>query len=534
MTVYIHEIPSLVALLFKFALLYYAYRSPRRNSLTLAYLALLVSLSVLNAVEFLGIYYYERHGLSPGLMWFGFSFFAALAPSIALILHVSLRLSVDATDRPKWRPLFLLVYVPIVPLEYLLLFTDELVQGFVPFKYSIIREPGPLYFLFESYVVTYLLAALAYLVYGARPSRRSALARTRNRLWLLGLTPLVLMMLYLTVAGYVGWPKFTSTFYFPLAITVFLIVTTYAIYQYRLFDIEFYIPGSAVRARKTALYRRLQATVAELADLGSADEALSRVADIFKCPVALVGGWRPVLAHAGDGSLEIAQFPGEPLEKIDRIVVANEIETAMPELHRVMQQFRVAAIAPFHPRSRTAVSFLLLGESFSNTVYTPLDFKKVERLFDRLGEFFLDKLASLRTELTLAEDQQRELTSAMAETTKDLVRLREENALLRDTNFRLMRENHVVRQALDSRTRQRKTAPVLTLALKPATDWSKTLREQLEQSEARLIEEALRQSNGNRSKAARLLGIRPKTLRNKLERHSLTKHESNADEGAND
>jgi hypothetical protein len=333
---------------------------------------------------------------------------------------------------------------------------------------------------------------------------------------------MVLLLDYLIVANHFGVAKISSTIYLPVALTYFLIVTTYATHQHRLFDIEFFIPWSRVRKRKTAFYQRLQATVAELAALRSVDDAVARVADILRCPVALVGGRRPVLAHAGAGSIEIAQFPHEPLEQLNRIVVANEIESAMPDIHGVMRQFRVAAIVPFHPHSKTAASFLLLGDSFSDTVYTPLDFKKVERLFDSLGEFFLDKIAFLRAELAEARQESRSMKSGVDEAKKEAARLREEVALLRESNFRLMRENRAVRNALESRpSPSSKAAPVLKLAPKPDADWSKTLGEHLEHAEATMIAQALKTCNGNKSEAARLLGIRPNTLHYKLERFGL-------------
>jgi DNA-binding NtrC family response regulator len=43
----------------------------------------------------------------------------------------------------------------------------------------------------------------------------------------------------------------------------------------------------------------------------------------------------------------------------------------------------------------------------------------------------------------------------------------------------------------------------------------------LDQSEATLIAQALKYCNGNKSEAARLLGIRPNTLHYKLERFGL-------------
>src|SRR5207253_1122888 len=99
-------------------------------------------------------------------------------------------------------------------------------------------------------------------------------------------------------------------------------------------------PWSKVRKRKTAFYARIQAMVAEIADLPSIKVALQEVSRLLHCPVALVGGARPILATtAGDTeTINLAQFPNETLEQIKSIVVANEIAEAMPAMHAMMKR----------------------------------------------------------------------------------------------------------------------------------------------------------------------------------------------------
>ena len=57
-----------------------------------------------------------------------------------------------------------------------------------------------------------------------------------------------------------------------------------------------------------------------------------------------------------------------------------------------MRSHGVAAVVPFYPHSQSASGWMLLGDAFSEQVYTPLDFKMVEQLFDKMAELFLDKL----------------------------------------------------------------------------------------------------------------------------------------------
>jgi hypothetical protein len=418
------SIPALVALLFKALLLGYSVRSAGRNLASRLFVALLLVLAAQNLVEFWGFNYRAEHGMGPLLQTLGFAYVGLLIPAIALILHVSLRLSFDlpANDR-QWRWEYLL-YLPAAGLVFLLLFTDKLVLGFQAFQDTVLRIPGPWYFLVETYLELYLLATLANLFYGARSSRLPT-ARTRNRLWLLAILPTALLFIYLVAANHFGWTRITSTFYVPITLTFFLAVTAYATHQHRLFDIEFYIPWSKVRRRKTAFYRRIQATVAEFAELPSADAALERVAEVLRCPVALVGGGRPVFAAAGEGSIELAQFPHDVVAKVDRIVVAREISDGGSDTYGRMQQFKVAAIVPFYPNARTSASWMLLGESFNESVYTPLDFRKVEWLFERMGGFLLDKVGLLRAELDQASKENLALREKLALRPKEITALNE-------------------------------------------------------------------------------------------------------------
>lgn len=442
----IYELPSLIALLFKLGLLTYAARSPVKNSLTKAYLWLLALLSLHNFLEFAGFIYYYSHGLVPAVQTFGFIYVALLIPAIAVLLHVSLRLSLDQSSFKGREHYLLWLYLPIIPLEYLLIFTDQLVLGFKPFLYTILRVPGPLYSLFETYAVIYLLAALSNLVYGARASRTPVIARTRNQLWLLALAPTVFLLVYLIVANHFGWTKLTSTFYLPITLTFFLVVTTYATHQYRLFDIEFYIPWSKIRKRKTALHARMREVVSEIAGLSSSQQALNLLASMFSTPVALhVGNEKPVLSLHGGGQ-QMADFPLQGLRKLDKkIIVAYEIAEQDPDTYSLMKRHGVGAIVPFYPHTKNASGWLLLGGNFSEQVYTPLDFRLVEQVFARLADMFLDRLVAQRAALTEARREIRTLGKQHLRLTAEVARMKEEANLLRQENSAL-----IAAQRLDS------------------------------------------------------------------------------------
>jgi DNA-binding protein Fis len=516
------SIPALVALICKLGLLGYAVRTRSSGRTTQLFLALLVVFSIQNLVEFVGFNEIAQGDYTHANM-IGRLYFAMVIPFLAILLHLSLSLSYDPPTSRQLEKHAFAIYVPAAVLE-LLLVGDKLVAGFKPFEYTLLREPGPLYFLFETYATIYMLAAFANLLYGARPGR-SSLARTRNRLWLLSLLPIVLLVVYLVIANHFGWTRLTSTYYLPIAITFFLVITTYATYEYRLFDIEFYLPWSRVRKRKTAFYQRIQATIAEIAELKSVKEILDMLANALRCQVALVGGPRPVVALAngqrqGDrGNLLLSGFPQESLRQIDHIVVANEIEGRLPELHALMKRYKVGAIVPFNSHSATSAHWMLLGEHFSDQVYTPLDFKMVETLFDRIGERFLENLLLLRSQLAEANqelaDYQRRLTVAWGELTSlrtTLAQTEDDNRTLREERASLMRQRF---RLVDG------SLPEVIESGK------KTLQQYLAESERDILRAALRETGGNRAKAAKLLGTRPQTLHYLIQRHNLDPGESN-------
>lgn len=514
----VQTIPALIALLFKFALLAYAVRSPRQNGTTRLFLALLGLLAIHNLIEFFGLNYFATQGLDQTMERYGYAYFALVICYTALTLHLSLRLSIDHWDRVKF--VVPLLYLPVPILEFLLLGTDSVVAGFQLFQnYTILRVAGPLYFLFEAYALLYVLAALAYLIYGARRSRPSVINRTRNRLWLLGLLPFVLLHAYLIIANHFGLAKISSTVSVPIALTFFLIVTTYATHEYRLFDIEFFIPWSKVRKRKTAFYQRIRATIAEIAEMRSVKEVLQFLADIFHCQVALIGGLRPLVALAKgqephvSTQLLLSKFPREALANVDHIVIANEIADSRPELYALMKQHMVGAIVPFNSHSAASAHWMLLGDRFSDHVYTPLDFRFVEALFDRIAEHFVDNLALLRSQLSDAQEEVQDFKRRLAIAWDDLTIQRKkialfekENRVLREEKAQLLRRNlKVVEDELPEQI----------------TSGEKTIDRYMVEHEAKLVDAALRQSHGNKAKAARLLGIWPNKIDYLIERHNL-------------
>lgn len=515
-------IPALVALVVKVALVAYAIKLLTRNTTTRVFLAVLIVVALQNLVEFVALNDFSGQ-VTPFTERLGFAYIALIILAAAAILHLSGRLSLDLPSmKAGWQ---LLLYFPAAVLLYLLLVTDQLVLGFQPFKNTVLRIPGPWYFLFESYFVLYLLAALALLVYGARESRPSGLARARNRLWLSALLPTGLLFTYLIIANHYGMAKLTSTFYAPITLTFFLIVAAYAIHARRLLDIAYFIPWSRARKRKTVFYRKIQALSLEINDLPSVTAILNSLANTLHCQVALIGGPRPLATgeherqpSAAFAQLRLEDFPRAALQKVDHVIVAHEMADSASKLYTLMKRYKVGAIVPFNTSNPNSAHWLLLDEQFRDQVYTPLDFHMMEALFDKVAERFIDNLLILRSQLAGAQEQIRDHQRRLALAWDEVNGLQQKTVLAERHNTELRGEKAALRGE-----RVKGAADSLP---KDLLSGDKTLEQCLAEAEKEVILAALRRADGNKTKAARLLGVwSDKAFRHLLERHGLDRED---------
>ena len=511
-------IPALIALVCKLGLLGYSMRIAARTLSMRLILALLLVFVLHNSVEFVGLIHFNGE-VTPAITRLGFAYLSFLIPAVALILHLSLRLSFDRAPDGLWSRLQPILYVPGFVLVYLLLATDQLVTGFQTFRSAVLRIPGPWYILFESYVISYLLVALASLVYGARASRKSAKGRSRNRLWLLALLPTGLLILYLIVANHLGAAKITSTIYVPIPMTFFLLVATYATYRNRLPDVGFFIPGSKVRKRKAALYERAR-TMIDIGEVRSAKDIAEALVRIFRCPVELICNDTSLLCPADDhgasaeSGLWLARFPLEVLQKIRQTVVMDEIGESDPELHNLMKLHKVEAIVPFKFYEKGSMSWAFFGEHFGEEVYTPLDFKHLEALFERIEECLFENVVPLRSQLEEATRKLNEFKQRLAVTWGELEAVRRGVGLAKVENRRFQ-EGVAQRRPEDEFQVQKPRLP------EAIASGEKTMEQYLTEREGAIVAVALRKCADDKIETARLLGISQRLLQHLIDRHAL-------------
>lgn len=435
------SLPAILALLFKGGIYAYARNAHLQNHHTRLYLFFLFALSIQNIAEIGHFHVLIDKQMIPTFE--ATVFYGASIAALAIIFQLALALAFDEYLERSLRLLSRFVYAYGMMLALLLFLTPWLISGFEPIGYSVTRIPGPLYPFFEVYAIGIALAVLGLMVYGALYQATPA-KRAKASIMLVATVPMMLTVIGVLGLLHFGIKKVNASVTNPIALTYFLIVTAYAIHQHRLFEIRFYIPWSPVRKRKTVFYGRVRAMVAEIANLDSVETAVKRLADILRCPVALVGGHRPAVALAGATGFRV-DLPDTMLRGLDRIVVCNEIAETLPEVHAEMKRHGIGAIVPFHPHSQYASGWLLLGDSFSEQVYTRLDFEVVEEVFDKMADLFLDKLVAMRAELADAFRQIRTLELREEATQDQLLFLTNEIERLTAANVWLRR-----RQPADS------------------------------------------------------------------------------------
>jgi len=452
-----YSIPALAALAIKAGIYFYVRPQSLRSLQTRLFLLFLVTLSLLNVAEI--TYFVTFDGVRPPEPPGGYLYFTCSIIGLALILHLALLMARqwDAVQRARMRWL----YLPAAVLVALLWFTPWLVAGFETKNYTYYRIAGPLYDLFEAYVLVCCWSVIALFTYGALQYPAKS-GRVKNAMMLLGLVPMSLIVTSVILIQHLGVKLFNTTFTLPIMMNFFLIVAAYAIHQYRMFDVAFYIPGSTVRRRKTAFHRRIRALIGEIAGLHSVGQAIDKLAEALQCPVALITGNRTVVAAAG-GAPAMTRIPLQALRRIDHIVVASELVDRDPAGSELMKRHGVAAIVPFHPSSRKAAGWLLLGDTFSENVYSPLDFRLVEELFDKMADLFLDRVLSMRSELAATGRRLHALEQKYASARAEAEQLRRQNQQLQGANRDLART--LPADSLDTapRAQEVEDAPAVTL-----------------------------------------------------------------------
>lgn len=457
MEISLYSIPALLVLAAKAGILLYARTATVKDFAAKLFLFFLAALTIQNIAEIGILNFHGPENVSRDGFLNGYVYFAASVVALAVLVHLSLVLAINRDSRMGSPLLTALIYIPAIIMGSLLLGSDYIVAGFTRLNYTYGQIAGRGYWLFEIYILVYCAVTLAVLYYGAR-NQNTPSKRLKNKLMGMGMLPMGAVILLVMVLQHQGYAtQFNTTATLPIAITFFLAITAYATHQHRLFDIEFYIPGSSVRKRKTAFYDRIRQLIAEIAKLPSVKEAVFSLAATLKCPIVLLDGKHAVVATAGNAR-NMAAIPPQALSQLNHIAVREELYSTLPGMYRKMEQHHISAIVPFYPKTRRATGWLLMGESFNEQVYSPQDFKVVEQLFDKMADLFLEGMVSIRAEIDDTEDRLQQLVVAYQ-------KLEQENENLQRDNIRLLREQPADSFSLISTASQESSIPATVTLL---------------------------------------------------------------------
>ncbi|MDH3638938.1 MAG: hypothetical protein OES09_10830, partial [Gammaproteobacteria bacterium] len=421
---FLNAAPAAIALAVKVAIFLYARLSPVHNRLTTIFLFSLFALCIQNLAE-IAHFFTLSAGHIPTFeltLWY-MSGITALMLLWRLAVGVALENVAGTWSRWLYRGHYLYGTVLLL----MLLTGDELIVGFEAMGHTATRIPGSYYFLFQIFAVATSFGLIGLFYFGSF-RQATAQRRAQNALLLAGITPALCVVVGIVALLHFGIKSVNAAIILPFAGTVFVVVCTYAIYQYRIFDIHVFIPWSKVRQRRTAFHDRIRSLIAEIADLPSVQEALQRISDTLGCPAMILGLKRPVVAG---NAAEMASLEAADLKGIDQIVVANEIADRDPHTYQRLKNHGVAAVVPFRPHNESVSGWLLVGDSFNEKVYSPLDFRLIEELFGKMSDLFLDKVITLRAQLKSANRQLRTLRDGNEELAREIHGLKRELSTLR-------------------------------------------------------------------------------------------------------
>ena len=410
-------IPAVIALALKVLLLWATRVMPLRNTESRVFLGFLFVLALHNISEIMMFNYSgPEEGIIP--LRAGFLYYTMSIVAMAVLLHLILvRLGNSTGWNVPVKQYGWLLYVPGAAVLIMLWMTDNMIRGFVPYEFSYTHVPGALYIWFEVYALVYLVASMTILgvstLYSANRTHRR-----KNLITLVGMAPIIVMPIVVIVLQGLGLNVFNLLLWFPLALTLFLVVTAYAIYEHRLFDVFFYLPGTRLYSRRTRFHEGIKSFISELDRLPSisVEEALNKLAATLKCSVAIVGGGKEAPLEANplsstSGHLDFAHLKESDLERIDEIVLTKEMKQQDPQIYTALSAANCAAVLPFRPFKGTSAGWLLLGGTRRSSGELPIDFATVESLFDRMGDLFLDNIVKEREQLTTVQTEMEQVLS---------------------------------------------------------------------------------------------------------------------------
>jgi len=488
---FIYALPAILALLCKFGIVLAARVSPVRNRQTDLFFYALTASVVLNVAEVAIIQRFTTIDLAI----LGKIYFTAAFASIALLVHLSMEVSLADVNKPLNSAIPKVLYGGAIALTGALWFTDYLVVGFAPFAtYGITRIAGPAYFFVELFLVLGFLSIIALSAYGVRRGRPQLL-RIKSKFWLFATLPVAGVVIAVVTWLHAGNAPFNSLVVLPLVLVWLYAWVAYAVTRFRLFDLEFALPWSRLRKVKQQRYADVEALAASLRPR-PARELLARVADTLGCSVAIVGGMRPVTVGS---TASLGQMPRDHLPAAGTSLLVEEAAALHPMLYKEMAEHGASAVVPLESDGKRA-SWLVFGKGFDRAWYTRRDFSVLGNLFSRLPEVIFGRSGGVVADAT--RDLRQRLLRSQRERDEALGKVEALQEQLEKLGARL--------SALEATQPER--------GMTPPSPTGGSLADSVAAFERSQIEQALTEAGGNLTVAARLLGENKSTLHYKVKR----------------
>lgn len=479
MVIYLYSLPALLSLAAKLVIFGLAARFRVRDLQSRLFIAAVLFSILLSFAELMVL---QRVGMR---LFSGMMYYVVCVPMIALFVHLAATISIDGWRSPKMSKWYFLLYGYVVLLMGLLTFTPLVISDIDDFNgYTSTGVQGELYFLFELFVVSGFLAIVLLPTWGLNKSN-DPIRRNQCKLWLLVAAPLSLLIITIVILLHYNIHWFNATVTTPLLLAALLAAVGYSVHSSRPVEVGYLFPWSTTRRTKNELYQNLNGLGTDVSSPSSLQFLIDRLSHTLGCSVTVVTVDQ-ILATSGDNA-RLDQFPTDFLKNVRELTIKRDVAQAQRKLYTLMNQFGVAAIAPFYPGSQVVSTWFLFSDPFGQTVYSKHDFRVIEQLFDRIAVRLLDTLLAIP--LDIKEAQQ---------------------------TSKLEQSHNKKRQKLGSLLAGAPDEPV---ALR------KPLAQYLMELEAKIVTQTLRLCRGNQAEAARLLGLKPNTLHYKLKQYQKLEKE---------
>lgn len=393
--------PAIFALAAKLLLLTYTTRSGNKEKYTLFFTWFLIALGIQNLGEVAHFFALESGDSSLLNTSLNLYYLGAIL-SLPAILAFALEISVTRGSL-KLNLIWQVCLSLCVLLVVLVLSTNLIIDGYQIIAFSAKRIPGEYFFLLEILLISVAIGTLGLFIYGSAngPSFRMKMI---NTYMLIGIAPLVLTVVVVTLLLRIFDANYNAAIILPIAVTFFLVVTTYAIHHHKLFDIQFMLPWTPLATARKRFHEKLAEFSKNLPN--TIPRALEEISSILSCPVALVGLREPIVVG---GRFDLDELNTNKLNHISRWTHVSSLRKTNKSLSQLLETKGIDAVVPYNPRNTQNKGWLFFGNDKNSQLITRSDISAMEKLVSHLESAYDERMTSLARQLEKHRIKEQEL-----------------------------------------------------------------------------------------------------------------------------